>query len=158
MSGDEKEIRAMIQSVSDAFARRDAAAAVAHFSKDVVIFDIPPPLSSRGIPGNEKATKDYMDATQGPLVCEYSDIHIEVSPGSRIAGGYMFVRLASTLKNGTKVDWLARVTDIYEKRDGKWWVIHEHASVPVDVTTGRGVYQAPKTTNVGAEYSDLKKQ
>jgi len=30
-----------------------------------------------------------------------------------------------------------RVTDVYKKIDGKWLVVHEHVSVPVDPTTNK---------------------
>jgi len=29
------------------------------------------------------------------------------------------------------------VTDIYRKINGKWLIIHEHISVPVDLTTNK---------------------
>lgn len=156
MSADEKAIRAALQSVTHAFAARDAAGTLAHFAEDVVIFDVPPPLASRGLAGSRKATQDFMDATEGPLICDYSDIHINVYGNG--AAGYMFLRFAGQLKGGGSVDWLLRITQLYEKRDGKWWVVHEHASLPVDAATGKAVYQAQKSTQGGAEYSILKKE
>jgi len=30
-----------------------------------------------------------------------------------------------------------RVTEIYQRINGKWQIIHEHASVPVDIKTGK---------------------
>jgi ketosteroid isomerase-like protein len=30
------------------------------------------------------------------------------------------------------------VTDVLQKTNGRWLIIHEHASVPVDLATGKG--------------------
>jgi len=35
-----------------------------------------------------------------------------------------------------------RVTDVYRKIDGKWLIVHEHVSVPVDIKTGQGDLQS----------------
>jgi ketosteroid isomerase-like protein len=42
-----------------------------------------------------------------------------------------------TDKEGQKVDLTVRVTDGYRKRKGKWFITHEHVSVPVDLATGK---------------------
>src|SRR6266404_6139683 len=35
------------------------------------------------------------------------------------------------------LDLTVRVTDVYKKAQGRWLVIHEHVSVPVDLETGK---------------------
>jgi DNA-binding transcriptional ArsR family regulator len=40
-------------------------------------------------------------------------------------------------KQGKKLDLTVRVTDVYKKAQGRWLVIHEHVSVPVDLETGK---------------------
>src|SRR5690554_2089319 len=38
-----------------------------------------------------------------------------------------------------QVGWV-RATQIYQKRDGKWLIIHEHFSVPFDMETGAAMF------------------
>jgi ketosteroid isomerase-like protein len=40
-----------------------------------------------------------------------------------------------TRKDGTKVSFVLRTTDIYRKRNGKWLIVEEHTSFPVDLET-----------------------
>jgi ketosteroid isomerase-like protein len=46
-------------------------------------------------------------------------------------------RAVVTDKDGKKADITFRLTDVYRKINGKWLVVHEHVSVPVDVGTGK---------------------
>jgi ketosteroid isomerase-like protein len=40
------------------------------------------------------------------------------------------------MKDGKSFHFRERSTDLWKKVDGKWRVMHEHNSVPVDVITG----------------------
>ena len=40
-----------------------------------------------------------------------------------------------TRKDGTKVSFVLRTTDIYRKTNGKWLIVEEHTSFPVDLET-----------------------
>ncbi len=42
-----------------------------------------------------------------------------------------------TAKDGSKFNLVARVTDAYRKINGKWLIVHEHVSIPVDLNTGK---------------------
>jgi ketosteroid isomerase-like protein len=35
------------------------------------------------------------------------------------------------------MDMVARVTDVYRKTDGKWLIVQEHVSVPIDFSSGK---------------------
>ena len=41
--------------------------------------------------------------------------------------------------DGTPIDMTVRVTDVYRKIDGKWLIVQEHVSVPIDFSTGKPV-------------------
>jgi ketosteroid isomerase-like protein len=40
-------------------------------------------------------------------------------------------------KDGNPIDMTLRLTDVLRKIKGKWLIVHEHVSVPVDVATGK---------------------
>jgi ketosteroid isomerase-like protein len=42
-----------------------------------------------------------------------------------------------TGKDGKPAEGTFRVTDVFQKVDGQWKVIHSHVSVPVDPATGQ---------------------
>src|SRR5690242_18284642 len=46
---DESKIRALIEAWADAVRRHDLPGILAHHEQDIVMFDVPPPLQSRGM-------------------------------------------------------------------------------------------------------------
>ena len=46
-------------------------------------------------------------------------------------------RWTVTDKEGKQSTFTFRVTYVYRKIEGKWRIVHEHASLPVDLMTGR---------------------
>ena len=45
-------------------------------------------------------------------------------------------------KDGKPLDLTLRVTDVYKKMNGKWLVVHEHVSWPVDLETGKADFSS----------------
>jgi ketosteroid isomerase-like protein len=45
--------------------------------------------------------------------------------------------VTGTSKAGTHDEFNFRITDCLEKRKGKWVIVHQHLSFPVDLTTGK---------------------
>lgn len=54
-----------------------------------------------------------------------------------LAVAHRIQHLVVTDKDGKKTDLTARVTDGYRKINGKWLIVLEHVSVPVDSNTGK---------------------
>jgi hypothetical protein len=40
-------------------------------------------------------------------------------------------------KDGNPMDATMRITDVLRKSSGKWLIVHEHVSVPVDLASGK---------------------
>ena len=47
------------------------------------------------------------------------------------------------LKDGRTIDFEGRGTDLFERSAGKWLVVHEHLSLPVDMNTGQAEMKPP---------------
>ena len=62
---------------------------------------------------------------------------MKVTAEGKLGYGHNIQRLTCSTANGTVQDFTTRVTDGYQKRDGKWLIAHEHISVPVDLATGK---------------------
>ena len=71
---------------------------------------------------------------------DYEARGLDVAAGDDVAFGHCFGRPHGTLINGTatKGIWV-RVTFCFRKLDGAWQIVHDQASVPFDVLSGRGV-------------------
>jgi ketosteroid isomerase-like protein len=53
----------------------------------------------------------------------------DIAYGHKIQHGHF------TAKDGTKSELVVRVTDVYRRISGKWLIVQEHVSVPVDLAT-----------------------
>lgn len=51
----------------------------------------------------------------------------------------MLIRARGTLNGGREVGYWLRVTDGCRLSNGRWLIMHEHVSLPVDMESGRGV-------------------
>jgi ketosteroid isomerase-like protein len=72
----------------------------------------------------------------GPLRVDMSELAITSKDSSDLAFSHSIVRVSGQRTDGTTFDHHARVTHGYQKLSGMWLIIHEHVSVPVDMSTG----------------------
>jgi ketosteroid isomerase-like protein len=134
---DEVEIRRRIQGIVDGIGAKDIDALRRLYSADVVSFDVEPPLQHVGIEA-KLANWRRAFAFFGEVGYEVRDLVLTV--GDDVAFGRLFGRLSGTLPDGTATAGMwVRGTFCFQKIDGTWLVVHDQASVPFDVTTGKGV-------------------
>ena len=74
-------------------------------------------------------------ASRGPITVELSDL--DVAADRNLAYSHSIQHVAGTDKQGKKLDLTVRVTDVYKKARGRWFIVHEHVSVPVDLDAGK---------------------
>jgi ketosteroid isomerase-like protein len=72
---------------------------------------------------------------QGPLKVEMSDLSI--TGKCKLGFGHNIQRFTGTDKNGKPIDMTFRVSDGYKKINGKWTIVQEHLSFPVEVASGK---------------------
>ena len=125
-SKDEAAIRALVEDVHKAHHSKDAAAVVAPYTRDAVIFDLAPPLSHRGIDLQE--LEAWLDTWEGPVDLETRDFSITVSGDLAFCHG--FHRLSGTKSGGGPVSVWTRATVCLRRTEGAWRIVHEHTSVP----------------------------
>jgi len=111
-SKDEADIRAIVESVHQAHHNKDAAALVAPYAQDAVIFNLAPPLSHRGMDLQEKQA--WLDTWEGPVDCESREIDITVSGDFAFCHG--FYRLSGTPMRGPQ-PYFAKVMTIFVGMD-----------------------------------------
>ena len=71
---------------------------------------------------------------------EFWELTVEVE-GS-IGYAFSLQRYTGVLRDGRPLDVTTRQTDIWRKIDGRWLIVHQHVSYPMDKKTGMAVTQA----------------
>jgi len=134
---DQAEIKALEDRFVTAVNAKDVDAIMKVYVGDesLFVFDVIPPRQYVGAKAYRKDWEDFLGTFQGAVKFELSDL--KVASDGNVAYGHSIQRVSGTDKKGKKVDVTVRVTDVYRKIKGKWLIVHEHASVPVDLDTGK---------------------
>ena len=135
---DEAEIRALEQRFAAAVKAKDVDKIMQAYVADesLFVFDVVPPRQYVGASAYRKDWENFLASYPGPIdAFDISDLSI-VS-GGNLAFSHSIQHLVLTDKDSKKVDLTVRVTDGYRKINGKWLIVQEHVSVPVDITTGQ---------------------
>jgi len=134
---DDAEIKALEARFVKALEAKDVDAIMANYvpGDSLVVFDVLPPRQYVGSDAYKKDWQGFLGSCAGPVRVELSDL--SVTADGKLGYGHNIQRLTCSTANGTVQDFTTRVTDGYEKRDGKWLIAHEHVSVPVDLATGK---------------------
>ncbi|GAA3815061.1 YybH family protein [Amycolatopsis tucumanensis] len=134
---DEAEIREQIGKVAEALRAKDIEALRHLYTEDVVSFDIEPPLQHIGIAAKLENWARVFRFFE-TLTYEIRDLTFTV--GAEVAYGYAFARLHGTLPSGVTANGMwVRVTYGMRKVDGAWLIAHDQVSVPLEISSGKGV-------------------
>lgn len=78
-----------------------------------------------------KRWQELFESYQDPINYEVRDLSI--TAGDDVAFSHSLNRISGTMKNGRKTNLWLRWTACYRKVNGKWLIVHEQVSVPVDM-------------------------
>ena len=101
----------------------------------LVVFDI---IQPRQYVGNDGYKKDWAGVFAGCAdspTMEISDL--DITSDGKLAFSHSIQHFVCTDAKGGKLDLTMRATDAYKKVNGKWLIVHEHFSAPVDLATGK---------------------
>lgn len=133
----EAAIRELIDGFVNAIRAKDINGVMAVFAPEVVSFDLGPPLRHGGGQAFTERWQELFVAYPSAIHYEVSDL--SVTAGDDVAFSHSLNRISGTLKDGrTSERWL-RWTACYRKVNGRWLIVHEQVSVPVDVRSGKGL-------------------
>jgi uncharacterized protein (TIGR02246 family) len=123
----ETRIRTMIEAWADAVRRHDLPGILAHHAQDIVMFDVPPPLQSRGIDAYRKTWDLFFGCRQPSQAFDIEELAI--TAGQDVAFAVAIMRCV-TSHPSEQSGLLFRLTIGLSKVDGEWRIAHEHHSVP----------------------------
>jgi uncharacterized protein (TIGR02246 family) len=125
---DEAQIRQLIDNWAKALRAKDINGLMSHYTPDILVFDLAPPLQYAGADAYRKNFDEWFTSFQGPVGYEIRDLSI--TTGDDAAFSHSLNRISGTRTNGEETDVWVRATVCFRKVDGKWRVTHEHVSVP----------------------------
>jgi ketosteroid isomerase-like protein len=135
MASIQSEVKALLDSRSEAVWIKDIDRLMSFYSPDIVYFDVVPGLQYIGSEALRPRFLDWFSSFEGSIGQEIGDLNI--SADGDIAVAYMLIRASGTLKDGPEVGYWVRVTTCCRRSNHRWLVTHEHVSLPVDVESGR---------------------
>jgi ketosteroid isomerase-like protein len=101
---------------------------VATYAADVVVFDVFPPLDTRGLDDYRRNFERWFSWTRGPIYYQMRDLQVIAS--GRLASAHFLANVSIVRHGGTRLDYWVRVSSQFENRGGRWLVTHEHISMP----------------------------
>ena len=134
MSSTESEIRALLDTQSEAIRNKDLDRLMSLFSADILYFDVVPPLQYVGTAALRARFTEWFEGYDGLIDLDVREV--QVSAGGDIAVVTRLSRARGTLKNGREVGSWVRATSTCRRASAAWLVTHEHVSLPVDLKSG----------------------
>ena len=131
----EASIRDLVDSLAQGIRDKDVDRVMSVFTPDVVSFDLGPPLRHGGGEEFRKRWLELFEAVPGAIEYEIHDLRI--TTGEAVAFSYSLNRTGWTSPNGGKSSRWIRWTACYRRMNGRWLIVHEQVSVPVDVRSGQ---------------------
>ena len=121
-----KDKEALVSIVKEMSESMTGAQSTKHWAKDALWFDIPA-FASRGV---QPALK-FFDKVFGSFQsCKVDILEMDTVVNGNMGFVCTIQKVNVVLKNGETKRLLVRETDCFEKRDGEWRLVHQHASVP----------------------------
>ena len=125
---DEATIRELVENWASAVRARDLQGILANHSPDILMFDVPPPLASKGLEAYAKTWDLFFSWSDDPAIFDIKSM--DITAGSDVAFVAALMRCAGTEKSGERVELDFRLTIGLRKIGQQWMVLHEHHSIP----------------------------
>lgn len=118
--------QAIVSIVKEMAESMTGAQSTRHWASDALWFDIPP-FASKGI---QPAREMFDRVFSGFESCRVDILDTEVILNGNMGIVCTVQQVDIVLKNGAAKRVMTRQTDCFERRNGGWQLVHEHASVP----------------------------
>ncbi len=126
---DAAEIRKLIEVWAGAVRRKDMPGILQHHAQGFLMFDVPPPLYSKGIAAYEKTWALFFGSSPEPPKFEIRELNI--TAGADVAFASALMRCI-VIEHGRASDLDFRLTIGFRKIAGQWIFVHEHHSIPAE--------------------------
>jgi ketosteroid isomerase-like protein len=132
-SNDSAAITALYQQFANAFRHKDLNAIMLPYihSNALFVFDVSTPREHVGWDNYRADWKGFFDSIKGNPRLSISELSVTIS------GDVAYTRSIQSFTGnmGNLHAMAVRVTDVLRKVNGKWLIVQEHVSVPINFTT-----------------------
>jgi uncharacterized protein (TIGR02246 family) len=125
---DEARIRGIVENWARSVRTKNIDGILANHSSDVLMFDVPPPLQSKGIEAYKKTWDLFFSWSHDPVVFDFTTMNI--TAGSDVAFVTALMRCTGTEANRERIELEFRLTIGLRKVGSQWLITHEHHSIP----------------------------
>jgi uncharacterized protein (TIGR02246 family) len=129
-SKDEMGIRQLIDRWAKAVRDQNRTEILANHDPEILMFDVPPPLLSRGLDAYMGTWELFLSMSEKPVAFDFTDV--EVTAGTDVAFATAIGHCVSRDRTGKREELEFRLTMGLRKIDGAWRITHEHHSVPAE--------------------------
>jgi ketosteroid isomerase-like protein len=132
-SNDNAAISALYQQFANAFRQKDLNAIMLPYihSDTLFVFDVSTPREHVGWDNYRADWKSFFDSIKGNPTFSMSELSVTISGDV----AYTHSIQSFTANMGKLHEMAVRVTDVLRKVNGKWLIVQEHVSVPINFTT-----------------------
>lgn len=128
-TAEERDVVEVLERFDHALFDKDAPAAIALMTDDVVTYDLAPPLALEAAEARCAAgMNQWFETWNGPIVSKSGPVTVAV--GGDIAHVFNLQHMTGTKKDGTAVDLWFRATSLLRRTPDGWRISHMHNSVP----------------------------
>ena len=138
VASNEMQIRKLVRDWAKAARERDLAGVIGHHTDDIVMFDVPLPVQSKGIAAYKKTWELFFSSN--PDGCPFDIVELKIAAGDTVGFCHALIRLDENT---------ARLTMGCRKIRGKWLIAHEHHSYPL--ATGRREHSYESNNSQGKD-------
>ena len=134
---DDAEVNASLAHLVAAVSAKDIDGIMEYYVPDesLLVFDALPPRQFVGAAAHRKNWESFLAAYPSTVHAEVSGLKTDTE--GNLSVGHGIFRITGPYKDGSTSDITVRFTDVFRKIKGKWLVVHEHVSWPVDLATGK---------------------
>lgn len=130
----EDEIRQLHQDWFDASHRKDLDASMAPLAGTIVSYEHSAPLQYTSIDEIREECRRGFDLAGDDFMWTVPDLQVVTDGDLAVAWGLN--RMSDRTVDGLETTTWSRGTRVFERRNGRWRMIHQHVSFPVDPGTG----------------------
>jgi ketosteroid isomerase-like protein len=132
-------IERRLDSWLNAVRAKDVDALLSHYAPDLLVYNLAPPMRSRGLTAPRKTWTEWFASFDGPIGYEVRDRRLSYS--ADVAFTTSVNHIWGMQKDGERLELWLRVTVGLCKIDGEWMATHEHVSVPFDMSSMKALLQ-----------------
>ncbi len=136
----ESEVRDLLSAWEQALLSRDVPRIMAYYSNDVVAFDAIKQLQFVGRDAYGAHWAACMAMCTGPMIFEIHQLALNAS--ADLAFCHFLTRCGGTDESGQQQSSWMRVTSCLRRIEGRWKIVHEHFSMPIDMESGKALFDA----------------